>query len=91
MIISNMYNNKVIIFLLDGVHHHFSSKNMKMLFFHFSNHHFLLRSSLINHFFNFGIIFQGLRKGWFRYLIFGKHFIIILGFNVIIFILDVSE
>jgi len=62
MIISNMYNNKVIIFLLDGVHHHFSSKNMKKLFFHFSNHYFLVRSFLINHFFIVGIIFQGLRK-----------------------------
>jgi len=46
---------------------------------------------LINHFFNVGIIFQGLRKGWFCYLIFGKHFIIISGFYVIIFILDVIE
>jgi len=91
MIISNMYNNKFMIFLLDGVHHHFQSKKYEKVVFHFSNHYFLVRSFLINHFFNVGIIFQGIRKGWFRYLIFGKHFIIISGFYVIIFILDVIE
>jgi len=62
MIISNMYNNKVIIFLLDGVHHHFSSKNMKMLFFHFSNHHFFTTIIFDQSFFQFLNHFSRFKK-----------------------------